>query len=275
MNSKKISLMLGAIVACSIFIIGTALLMYVRKFGKAGLSDSQEVWGQFGDFLGGLANPLLSFLTLMGLILTVYLQSKQLELSKNELQLSRLELTSTRAELEQSRIAAQEQVAHVKSEAKKADVYRTIQVLESRLEGLYREPIYIVANGRLIKRELYFALTFFTPESLKLIIEPDTLPSQQFDFELTQTKSVLTQLHLTIVKMSMQLTFLVEIGDCDSVLFFYEPTLMHLARKLKEIGYLPEPDELTIKMGSEIRQSIKSARMQAKNSTPHATNIFS
>lgn len=43
--------------------------LYFYNFGwRNGLSVSKEVWGQFGDYSGGVINPLLSFITIILLI---------------------------------------------------------------------------------------------------------------------------------------------------------------------------------------------------------------
>lgn len=263
MDSSRLFKWLTLIVAIASAYLVAAFFAYLMFFGGQGFSPKQEHWGQFGDFLGGTVNPLMSFLALIAIVLTIILQSKQLEISKNELVLSRQELEATRQELAQSRKAAQEQVTHLKTEAKKTDVYRTIQVLESRLEGLYREPIYFLSGGVLRKRELYFLLTFGSPGALEQIIPPNVSPPPEYEAELVQTKSVLMQLHLTIVKLSVQLTFLIQFGDSDPVLFFYDPTLNHLASKLKEVGYLPEQDEIAMKGNAEMRQKIMEGRRNA------------
>jgi len=52
-------------------------------------------FAQLGDFLGGTLNPLIAFFTVILLIFTIYIQTKELE--------------ATREELEKSRIAQQEQ----------------------------------------------------------------------------------------------------------------------------------------------------------------------
>lgn len=46
------------------------------------LSKSPEVWGQFGDFVGGVLNPILSFITVVILIITTIYQQKQYENSE-------------------------------------------------------------------------------------------------------------------------------------------------------------------------------------------------
>ncbi|MCP2231833.1 hypothetical protein [Erwinia aphidicola] len=41
---------------------------YFLHFGNGDLSKSTEVWGQFGDYVGGVINPILSFVTIILLI---------------------------------------------------------------------------------------------------------------------------------------------------------------------------------------------------------------
>lgn len=81
-------------------------VLYFMNFNE-GLSADHARWGTFGDFVGGALNPILSFLALIALLLTVALQSRQTEISKKELELSRKELEATRQELARS-AAAQE-----------------------------------------------------------------------------------------------------------------------------------------------------------------------
>lgn len=67
-----------------------------------GLSEKQDVWGQFGDFVGGTLNPILSFITIYILYRTIILQQESLEktndaltLSQNTYELSRTELSKS------------------------------------------------------------------------------------------------------------------------------------------------------------------------------------
>ena len=59
------------------------LVKYLTTFGVQ-TSPSQEVWGQFGDFFGGILNPLLSSLTLAAVLVTMRLQSKELKVAQEE-----------------------------------------------------------------------------------------------------------------------------------------------------------------------------------------------
>lgn len=61
--------------ACAALIITLALLFYYLNFGVGNeLSDSAEIWAQFGDYFGGVVNPILSFLSIILLIRSLNLQ---------------------------------------------------------------------------------------------------------------------------------------------------------------------------------------------------------
>jgi len=65
-----------------------------------------EKRGQFGDMFGAL-NAAFSGLAFCGIIYTIFLQRKELQLQRRELQLQREELVATRGELQRT-AAAQE-----------------------------------------------------------------------------------------------------------------------------------------------------------------------
>lgn len=72
---------LGIVVGVASLLIVVVLLNYFTQFPHVRSSD-QAVWGQFGDYFGGVLNPLLSFAALVGLLVT--LRSQQKEGGKNE-----------------------------------------------------------------------------------------------------------------------------------------------------------------------------------------------
>lgn len=66
-----------------IFLIGAFAVvvvfgLYFSQFHSQ-LSNKNDEWGTFGDFVGGTLNPLLSFLGLLALLLTVAMQRDELE----------------------------------------------------------------------------------------------------------------------------------------------------------------------------------------------------
>ena len=71
--SSKIKRLLVVIVMVVALLIVLVALFYVKNFTTQ-LASSQEVWGQFGDYFGGVLNPILSFFAFCTLVFTVYLQ---------------------------------------------------------------------------------------------------------------------------------------------------------------------------------------------------------
>lgn len=62
--------------AISIFAAFAAYVVHFFVILKYGLSDDPEGWGQFGDYMGGVLNPLLSFFSLVLLIKSLSLQNE-------------------------------------------------------------------------------------------------------------------------------------------------------------------------------------------------------
>lgn len=63
------------------------LALYFYKF-HGGLSGDPAVWGQLGDYIGGLLNPFFSFIALLALLYTIRLQSEEMRNSTAELKQS-------------------------------------------------------------------------------------------------------------------------------------------------------------------------------------------
>lgn len=61
--------------------------LYFWKFSDV-LAEKQDVWGQFGDYVGGILNPLFSLTALFALLYTIKLQSKELHESTEQLKAS-------------------------------------------------------------------------------------------------------------------------------------------------------------------------------------------
>jgi hypothetical protein len=86
----NILLISGIIGFCLVGLLaGYSISEYVATFddGK-GLSKSRDAWGQFGDFLGGLLNPAIGALTVYLLLVSVYIQRKELRNSIAEMKSS-------------------------------------------------------------------------------------------------------------------------------------------------------------------------------------------
>lgn len=77
--SKWLYMAIGVVVALA----AIAIWSYVDEFGSV-RSHEQEVWGQFGDFIGGVFNPLLSFLALLAVLASLKSQSLELRAAREE-----------------------------------------------------------------------------------------------------------------------------------------------------------------------------------------------
>ena len=75
-------------------VFGIALIFMIIVFGLyfftfSGELGTQEMFAQFGDFIGGLLNPIFSFLTIVLLIGSLFLQRQELGKVVEELELTR------------------------------------------------------------------------------------------------------------------------------------------------------------------------------------------
>ncbi|MES2820118.1 MAG: hypothetical protein V4812_14155 [Pseudomonadota bacterium] len=67
---------LALMIAVAVTVLSVVFLLYFNRFGPAPLSGKPEVWGQFGDYVGGVVNPIVGFLSLLALIFTIRSQQE-------------------------------------------------------------------------------------------------------------------------------------------------------------------------------------------------------
>ncbi|QSI33307.1 hypothetical protein GNX71_28565 [Variovorax sp. RKNM96] len=67
----------------SLLIVAYHLALKFRNAVAAGNVD-MSIWGQFGDFIGGLMNPAIGFLTIAGLLVTIHIQLRTLHATRLE-----------------------------------------------------------------------------------------------------------------------------------------------------------------------------------------------
>lgn len=93
-----------------LIVIGISVIVcgYFQVFGSVGVEKAN--WGTFGDYVGGLSNPFLSFFGLIAILYTVKMQRDELNLSKKELELTRKELERSASAQENTERVMKEQV---------------------------------------------------------------------------------------------------------------------------------------------------------------------
>lgn len=86
-----------------------AIALYRAHFPGDFVVDDQGKWGTFGDFIGGVLNPIVGVVTLVLLVRTLLSQKKAIQLQSEELRLQRKELALQRAETAKSTQALDDQ----------------------------------------------------------------------------------------------------------------------------------------------------------------------
>lgn len=120
-------------------VLGIVFGFYWSYFKDLPISTKPSDWGTFGDFVGGTANPLLSFFTIVLLAFTIILQSRQLSISSKELRLSRKELALTRDELKRSANAQELSGQALRAQTEAADITAKLTTVNSLMEYYSRE----------------------------------------------------------------------------------------------------------------------------------------
>lgn len=95
---------------------------YSIKFSKNGWSSDPDAWGQFGDFLGGVLNPLVSLAALFALVISVRMQ--------------RTELKDTRAELIEARKVAIEQAKTADQQRREQRFFDLLNLYQRTVDSL-------------------------------------------------------------------------------------------------------------------------------------------
>lgn len=139
MQSPDLQRWLVAIFVSGALVIGAVFGGYAIFFHGHTFETDAEKWGQFGDFVGGSASPILEFLTLVAFVLTLLLQNRQLQLSTQALRLSSEELKMTRRELERSAKAQEMSEAALRAQAMTAERTAELGTLNFLLENYRTE----------------------------------------------------------------------------------------------------------------------------------------
>lgn len=115
-------------VSSLIFFIGAHVFywMYRNKIFLIGegVEFGDDKWGQYGDFIGGVTNPVISLLTFGGLLYTILVQRRELSLQRRELSNSSQALKATQEELRQTKEIAASQAEFYRRESKKKRILR-------------------------------------------------------------------------------------------------------------------------------------------------------
>lgn len=111
------------------YIAAGFLLVLIAAYGfafiKNGWATTPEAWGQLGDYIGGLLNPLVAGFALMAVVVSVRLQ--------------KAELAETRRELENSRLAMQEQATTAEQQRREQRFFDFLNIYRSTTDSIQFE----------------------------------------------------------------------------------------------------------------------------------------
>lgn len=87
-NAEGILVGVLAVAALAAVVVGG---FYVAFFRETPVSGDPASWGQLGDYLGGVLNPVFGFLSVFALLVALVLQTRELKLSRDALEVSQRE----------------------------------------------------------------------------------------------------------------------------------------------------------------------------------------
>ncbi|MCG9745958.1 hypothetical protein [Shewanella sp. Isolate8] len=128
------------------------LAFYFMNFN--GDWGNQADFGAFGDYVGGVLNPVLGFATVGLLIWSLKIQRDELSLSRQELALTRQELVETKEETALSRQAMEAQVTHLQKEAKLNELRGVLGVQIGIINEYLAAPVHFGGENAITYRAI-------------------------------------------------------------------------------------------------------------------------
>lgn len=155
-----------------IFLIVVVILAYLAiATNQYSISESLEKWGTFGDFFGGILNPIFGLFAFYWLTYSVRLQIK--------------ELKETREELKKAAKAQEESANHQKSIAdlEKENVKTQKEILELQKKTLFSEQLSNDSKKKQIEIQNFESLFFELLKSKNNMLNDITFSNQFFPDE--------------------------------------------------------------------------------------------
>ncbi len=137
-TKPQLSVGIVKVFAAALIAAGIAALAYMLYFslyvGRR-ISTEPDAWGQFGDYFGGVMNPIIALAALGLLAVGVRIQNDTLREAKKQLNLQRAELEQTRAVLSKQSEQLQLQAEAAQREVFEATFFRLMEALRRLTES--------------------------------------------------------------------------------------------------------------------------------------------
>lgn len=119
------SVVITAAIIATMFVVG-ALSNYIIMVG-AFPSGSQENWGQFGDYFGGLLNPMFAMLAFLALLWSITLQDREFRAAASHL-------------AEQAEVA-REELQLLRNDRLRSELLHVVREIDSRIDKALQTEI--------------------------------------------------------------------------------------------------------------------------------------
>ena len=241
MDGSKLKPALRLIAGAAIVLALITTGLYFSQFNGAPLSTNPDRWGVFGDYLGGVLNPVFSFFALIALLYTIALQSEELRASREELALTREELARSAEALRESKEIAAQQAEHFETQAKKEDVYRMITAVFGEAMQLFGVKKHVLSfshpQHNFIQTEAYLYELFGHPKDASryerlLAAEPGG--KDRNSVAMSNFLILIYELHLYLVLFD-------KLSGDTTVTSYYRRRLDVISIDLHAKGFLDEP----------------------------------
>lgn len=140
---RNIWIILALIILIAVISIIIVSLFYISYF-NGGISIEHERWGTLGDFVGGILNPILSFLALIALLVTIILQSSELESTREELKLTRVIHEKTEKYLEEQANILKKQLEQTKQSLHSEYYFKVVNIIQDEDFRQIRRKVYTI-----------------------------------------------------------------------------------------------------------------------------------
>ena len=94
LHTKRLMLIVKLMVTVGVVAVAAAVGAYIAVFAPASqytLSRSDGAWSNFGSYVGGVLGPAFAFLAFAAVLVTVWLQARQLEFARKQAHLEELQ----------------------------------------------------------------------------------------------------------------------------------------------------------------------------------------
>jgi hypothetical protein len=206
-------------------VVGVATT-YTSTFGTH-LASSQDLWGQFGDYFGGILNPLFSMLAFLALLWSIVLQREEFHKATEHL--------STQSEL------SRKQLSNLEDERMSQELLHVIKDIDTRLDVLLLTD---VSPPEVASR---ISITLMVAESERIAIHGGQSPAYTQFVSLAQSPGSFVEAPVReIALLTTQMREFLEsfsrfrTGSYAPVIVYYANKVYRLLHMLEDIGCVPE-----------------------------------